>query len=130
MKAIYWSLYPGKPRSAVYNGQVVFMQQRAERLAASIHKSAAHVLHSQLPKEYVTVTEVEITSDLRTATVWISIFSDSRREALFTKAQEVTGKIRTRVAGDVKIRRIPAIVLKLDTRGEHAQAIDDTLRQL
>ncbi len=106
------------------------MQQRAERLAASIHKSAAQVLHQQLPGEYVTVTDVDITPDLHTATVWVSIFNDSRREALFTEANKATGKIRTRVAGDVKIRRVPEIVLKLDARGEHAQAINDTLRKL
>lgn len=106
------------------------MQQRAERLAASIHKSAAQVLHQKLPSEYVTVTDVEVTPDLHVATVWISILNDSRREALFAQVQEATGKIRTRVARDVRIRRVPEVVLKLDERGAHAQAIDDTLKNL
>lgn len=106
------------------------MQQKADRLAASIHKSAARILQEGFPREYVTVTDVDVTPDAASATVWVSILDDSRREELFEHAQTMEGKIRTRVARDVRIRRVPTVTLKLDERGTHAQAVEDTLRQL
>lgn len=105
-------------------------QQKTRQLAAGIHKSAAWVLQEEFPGEYVTVTGVEVSPDATAATVWISIFNDTRRDELFRHARTLEGTVRTRVAGDIRIRKVPEVTLKLDEREQHAQAVEDTLREL
>lgn len=106
------------------------MSQRSERLAASIHRSAARILQEEFSGEYVTVADVDATPGGDGVTIWLSIFNDSRREELFAHAQSITGKIRKRLGRDIQMRHVPEVTLKLDERGQNVQAIENTLREL
>ncbi len=105
------------------------MGYKREQLAASVHKSAAYFLQKEFSSEYITVTDVEVTPDGAAVTVWISIFNDTRRDAVFAHVRDREGALRTQLARDIQMRRVPEVAVKLDQRNQHAQAIEDTLRE-
>ena len=99
------------------------MKQRRERLAAAIQRSVARELLELFPGEHITVTEVEMTSDSKFATIWISILHPEGRNDLFEQVLAHKNRLRQAIAQGIQMRRVPGIDIKLDFRGERAQEI-------
>lgn len=103
-------------------------QHRPQRLAADIHKVVARYLHTDLQRPELTVSEVEVTSDLRAATVWISVLTDGDQQSYAPIIERESGRIRTQVAQTMRLQKAPTITLKLDTRAQRAQRVQQQLR--
>ena len=79
----------------------------------------------------VTVTGVEVTRDLRVATVFVSINgSDAERAATFDGLASVAGHLRSRVGRALRLRLAPEIVFKPDESIARAARIETLLSQL
>ena len=77
----------------------------------------------------ITVTEVRIPKDIRTADIWVSIFSDPEvRQAVVGRLTAMSGKLRHLLAGRVYLRRIPELIFKLDETLDNAERIESLLR--
>ena len=77
---------------------------------------------------FVTVVGVETSPDLRHAKVFISaIGSDEQRSASLAALQHATPYLRTAIARDLRIRRVPALHFELDAAGERGSRIQQIL---
>ncbi|MGE0119800.1 MAG: 30S ribosome-binding factor RbfA [Dongiaceae bacterium] len=75
----------------------------------------------------VTVTEVNISPDLRNATAYIVPFGDGSAEPLAAALNRAAGYIRGQLAQEVKLRHAPGIRFEIDRSFDRAGRIDRLL---
>lgn len=72
----------------------------------------------------VSVTNVDVTNDLRHVTIFISVFgTDAQKKEVMTGLTSAKGFIRTEISQRINLRFAPDIHLKLDTSFEKADKI-------
>lgn len=105
------------------------MGHRSTRVAEAIKEEVGSILlyrmkDSRVPSERVSVTNVEVTGDLRHATIFISVLGDEavQKEALagLISAQ---GFVRSELGKSIKLRSTPEVHFKLDHSLEHGANI-------
>jgi ribosome-binding factor A len=80
---------------------------------------------------FMSVTEVDVSEDLRTAKVYVSVLgSDDEREATLAALRSAAGFIRHHLKPRLRTRQIPGLEFRGDRSMEHAQEIARTLRDL
>jgi len=79
----------------------------------------------------VTVTGVDVSRDLRVATVYVSIYgSESERSATADGLASLAGHLRARVGRALRLRLAPEFVFKPDESIARAARIETLLSQL
>ena len=97
-----------------------------------LHAVAEIVHHLKDPRlEFVTITAVEATPDLRTAHVFYSVLGDdeARTEAA-AGLEAASGHIRKEVGEQVRLKYTPRLVFEPDVGIEEGIKIDRLLRRL
>lgn len=110
--------------------------QRQLRVGEEIRHALATVLmrgdvpwpHGLQPA-VVTVTEVQISPDLKNATVYIMPLGGERLAETVHAMNEYAGFYRHEVAQTVTLRHVPKLRFQADNSFEYAQRIDDILHQ-
>jgi ribosome-binding factor A len=106
---------------------------RANRLAEEMKKEISEILRDEIKDPrvgFVSVTRVEVSSDLRYARVYVSVLGDpvERREA--EKAlKKAGGFIRSQLAHRIRLRYTPELTFKLDESIEHGIRISSLFKQ-
>ena len=99
------------------------------RLAEQISKIVAEMLERRIKDPrlgFVTVTEARLTSDLREATVFYTVYGSEEEQADTAAAlRSATGVIRSEVGRLMGLRHTPSIEFVADSLPENAQRIDD-----
>jgi len=105
--------------------------RRAARVARRIQQHASHLILYELrdPRlENITVTRVEISDDLRHATIYYSVLgTEGKRRAAERGLQSARGIIRTRIARSLKLREAPEIRFRFDPSIERAIEVSKLL---
>ncbi len=106
---------------------------RSVRLQELIHAEVSEMLQRRIKdprvQGLVTVVEVEVSRDLRKATIFVSVYGDSSSRARAMKGLErATGFVRHELFKRLDIKRVPEITFKLDERLDYAQHIEELLR--
>lgn len=79
--------------------------------------------------ELVTVTGVEVSPDLRHATVFVTAHGDAARYAeALAGLESATGRIRTILGSSVRLRHVPELHFRIDPSVDHGFRIGDTIR--
>ena len=79
----------------------------------------------------MTVTGVDVTSDLRHAKVFVSVLgSDAERAATYEGLGSVASHLRSRVGRALRLRVAPELVFKEDQSVAHAARIESLLAGL
>jgi ribosome-binding factor A len=105
------------------------MGHRSTRVAEAIKDEVASILLFKLkdvrvPSERVSVTKVEVTGDLRHATVFVSILGDEElQEIAIEGLQSARGYVRSEIGKSVQLRATPEVHFKLDHSLEHGANI-------
>src|SRR5574344_146625 len=107
---------------------------RNERVAASIRRELADVLHNELHDPRVknaTVTEVDVSPDLRTARVFISFMTDNQEEidAAIKGLKKASGFLLSALASRLNLRYMPALDLRYDSLLTESMKIDALIRK-
>jgi len=76
---------------------------------------------------FVTVTYARISDDLRHATIYISVFEDSKREDTLNILMTSASFIRSELAKKLKIKYIPSLTFRMDRSIEEGLKIDGLL---
>ena len=116
-------------------------KQRLEGIGKEIMRVISKVLLEEVKnpkiKGLVSVTEVDVTEDLKFADTYFSILSplnsDEKQydnEEILEALNEIKGFLRKRVAEEVDIRYTPEIRVKLDNSMENAIKITKLLNDL
>lgn len=107
---------------------------RISRVGEEIKKELSLLLQRGLKDPrigFVTVTDVEVTSDLQLAKVFVSIFGDDeQRKASLAGLQKAKGYLRTEIGRRVKLRHVPDFVFKLDESIDYGNRIESILREI
>lgn len=79
----------------------------------------------------VTVTDVEVTRDLRYATVYVNVAGDDARKSEALKGlSSAAGFLRSRLGRELRIRRVPELRFSIDRTQEHAARISELLAEV
>jgi len=81
--------------------------------------------------ESVTITEVEMTADLKLATVFFSARGNqAKEEAARHGLQGATGYIKKKLGRELRLRYIPDLLFKIDQSFDYGNKIDQLLRTI
>ena len=111
------------------------MAHRIERVNTLIRKEISELIQQQLrdPRldDFVTVTEVSTSPDLRHAKIFVSSMSGKQEEQkILAVLNSAAGFLRTELARNVTLRRIPELSFECDDSIEHGDHIIQLLDQV
>lgn len=108
--------------------------KRSEKVAETIHETVSSILSRGLNDPrigFVTITAVEVTDDLRHATIFFTVIGDDdakkNSEAGLNSAK---GHIRKELGRVLTMRYIPELHLKYDLSQDYGSRIDSILREI
>jgi len=106
------------------------MSYRPERLAEAIKKEISEMLREELKDPrigFVTITSVEVSKDLRYATVYASVLGSAKEQKSTIEAlSKAQGYIRSELGKRIRLRFTPEIRFELDhsiSRGSRVIAL-------
>jgi ribosome-binding factor A len=80
---------------------------------------------------FVTVTGVEATTDLKQATVWVSVLgTDRERERTLEGLQAAHGVLQSSVARELRLRRTPVLAFQYDPTVERGVRLTQMIDEL
>ena len=108
--------------------------RRVDRLRDQIKEFVSEIIQSKLKDPHigmVTIIDVKLTSDLRQATVFYSVYGDALKRKMTNKTLEkAKGFIQSELARKLQIRKAPLLELKIDQSTERALRIEQLLEQI
>lgn len=120
--------------AAPRDSEVPVKQQRMARIDHEIQRAVATIISEELKDPrlgFVTVTRAEITSDMTSCKVFVSIIGDRHvaRQSM-DALRHAAGFIRGELGAAVKLRYTPEITFVEDRTTERAIALSKTLAQV
>lgn len=107
---------------------------RIARLRALFKEETSEILHRHARDPrigFVSVTDVELSPDLRHAKIFVSVLGDAGAKARTMEGlARAQGFIRTELARRIRLRHIPEVVFKMDESIERGARVDQLLRQV
>jgi ribosome-binding factor A len=102
------------------------MSRRTERMSSVIRRGAQSVLNEglsdpRLDGALLTITEVRVSRDLRSATIMVSVMPENAERRAIAGLTAATRFVRRETADRTQIHRMPEFLFKLD-RGMKRQA--------
>jgi ribosome-binding factor A len=86
---------------------------------------------------FVTVTDVRTSPDLRHARVYVSVLGDAgrpsqaeQRESTLDGLRSAHGYLQSRVAGELRLKRTPALEFVYDDTTDRALRVDELLDEI
>lgn len=94
------------------------MAHRPERLAEAIKQEISDIVRDELKDPrigFVTITRVEVSTDLRHAKIYVSVFGEKKeQEDSIAALQRAKGFIRSELGRRIRLRHVPEINFILD----------------
>ena len=112
------------------------MTKRTVRLNSLLKEVLSEVIHQDLHhipyvNELVTITNVEITSDLSYAKVFVSVLGDEKQKKLAVNAlQEKAGLIAVRASKKVVMHHFPELTFEIDLGLEKQMKMEELFSKL
>ena len=109
---------------------------RSGRINEEIRKELSSIIRNDIKdprlSAMVSVTQVDVTKDLRYAKVFVSIFgNDDEKNSTLTALKSSTGFMRKEVGHRVNLRYTPELIIELDSsieRGLHMNALFESIK--
>jgi ribosome-binding factor A len=104
---------------------------RTRRVAELIRAELSRLLIAEFqePGSLLTVTRVEMTPDLLTARVFLSVFGGGDPAALLDRIERGRGALRRALASRVKLKYNPELFFALDPGPGHQARIDSLIEE-
>ena len=106
---------------------------RIKRISEEVKKVISSMLINGIKDPRITsmisVTEVEVTNDLRYAFVYISMLGGDKEESL-AGLNSARGYMRREVGKAVKLRYVPEIIFKIDDSIEKGMYMDELIKSV
>ena len=109
--------------------------RRPDRVAEAIREEVATFLAEGAKdpriRAFVTVTAVDVTRDLRHATVFVSLLGDEAdKQSTLEGLASVASHLRSRLGRSLRLRSAPEIHFRTDQSVAHATRIEQLLAQI
>ncbi|HIV81274.1 MAG TPA: 30S ribosome-binding factor RbfA [Candidatus Salinicoccus merdavium] len=108
------------------------MSNRNERVAEEVKKVVSEALRTKVDDSdigMVTVTEVEVTKELETATIYYTSLNDNK-EQVAEGLNRAKGLLRSEVAKEIRLRKAPELEFKYDSSIEYGNKIESLLNEI
>jgi ribosome-binding factor A len=105
---------------------------RTRRVAELVQAEISRILIGEFQDAssgLLTVTRVEMTPDLLTARVFISVFGASDPGAVLERIDRSNGRIRRALASRIKLKYNPQLFFALDPGPDHQERIDRLIEE-
>lgn len=110
------------------------MSHRAQKVREFLKEEVSQIIQQKLKDPrigFVSVTDVEVSVDLRYATVFVSVLGDEEaKHSTMAGLQSAQGYIRGEVGRRLQIRYSPEIAFKLDESIERGTRVVTLIRQV
>jgi ribosome-binding factor A len=108
---------------------------RPEKVAHLMRREVADILERRLrdPRitTTVTVTDVEVTSDLSFARIYVTMLgTEETRKAVLEALKHATGFVRRELGNRLELREVPDIRFLYDTSLDQGAKVDELLRKI
>jgi len=107
---------------------------RIERINEQLRREISRIIHEDLtdPRfEFITVTHVDTSKDLRNAKVHYSVLGDdTQRDVSHKGLHNARGLIRKHIGKRVKMRCIPELMFCYDHSLEYREQIEEKLKEI
>lgn len=107
---------------------------RQERVCQALKKEISSIIHDEVKDPrigFITITGVELTSDLRYAKVFFSVLGKEKEQKDTKEALDsAVGFIRRLVGQRVKLRFVPEIIFREDHSSEYSMKIQEVLNEI
>jgi len=108
--------------------------KRSSRVGGQIQREISEIVLLVLkdPKlGFITITDVELTDDLRYAKVFYSVLGDEKEKKESLKGLErAKGFIQREIGKRIRLRHVPQIMFRYDNTAERAARIEQLLKQV
>jgi len=110
--------------------------QRQLRVGEELRHLISNVLHREtfydsiLENNNITVTEVNVSPDLKNAKVYIMPLGGEQKLEVLESLNRIKGYIQKLISSDIKLRQIPKLSFVIDTTFEYAHKIDNILHTI
>jgi ribosome-binding factor A len=108
-------------------------QQRVQRVREAIKQEASDIIQQMKDPRigFVTVTDAEVSRDLRHVKIFVSVLGDEEsRRASLEGLERATGYIRSELGQRIRLRHTPEIVFRWDESLERGARISRILQDL
>ncbi len=111
------------------------MARRMGRLNEEIKKELSSLIKNQIKdprvSDFVSITQVETTNDLRYAKVFVSIYgSEKQQEETLLGLKSAGGYLRREIGKNIKLRYIPELLFEIDKSIEYGMHIKSILNKI
>jgi len=106
--------------------------KRSQRLSILLREEIADIIMRRVKDPrlgFVTVTDVEMSEDLKIAKVYISVY-EGDKDLTIEILNSAKGIIRNEVSKRVRVKFIPSIEFRIDRSIEHGDRIDRLLKEI
>ncbi len=107
---------------------------RSIRLAEFLKETISELIQQDLKDPrigFVTITNVEVTQDLKCATIFFSILGKKAEiEKAFLGLENAKGHIRKKIGEELRLKSIPRLIFKLDRSIEATIRISKILNKI
>lgn len=107
--------------------------KRSARVGDLIREEVADIIMHKLRDPrlgFITVTEAQVSDDLRHARVYVSVLEDAKKNETLKILASSARFIRSELSKRVKIKFIPKLVFKLDKSIEYGAKMDKILNEI
>ena len=106
--------------------------RRPKRVAHLVQETLSRIFLEEFQGDtgLITVTRVEMSADLQTAHVYLSLFGEIEEQALWERLEKSKGYLRRSIASEVKLRYNPTLVFHRDPGPEYESRIDQLIKRL
>jgi ribosome-binding factor A len=111
------------------------MARRIGRLNEEIKKELSILIKNQIKdpriSEFVSITQVKATNDLRYAKIYISIYGNKeQQEATLLGLKSAGGYLRREIGKKIKLRYTPELLFEIDKSIEYGMHINSILKDI
>lgn len=106
--------------------------KRSQRLSILLREEVADIVMRKVKDPrvgFVTVTDVEMSEDLKNAKIYISVYEGDRDQTLEI-LNSAKGLIRNEISKRLKVKFIPTVEFRIDKSIDHGDRIDELLRNI
>jgi ribosome-binding factor A len=107
--------------------------RRQKRVSSLIKEALGKIFVTEVQSSssgLITITRVEMSPDLMTAHVFLSVFGQVDKGELLALIEKRKGHLRKAVASEVKLKYNPDLIFSLDPIPEYESQIDRLIEQL
>ena len=109
------------------------MSIKIERISDALIEQISYIVSNKVKNKdinFVTITDVKVSSDLGFAKVYFTVLDDSKRESTLKALKEASGFIRHELRDRIDIRQIPELTFVYDESIDEAKKIEDIIEKI